>query len=699
MPHTSDGAPPRAAIVILGNDAVLAALPATPVQLAHACLRAGYASVIPASWGDELVAWGCLQTAATHPEATTILCACPHVRERLSRTDGELARFTITLLAPPVAAALYLRALAQPDGIEITYVGECPSARDPAIDVALSPAEFLERLSRRGIVLANEPTVYDSVLPPDRRRHLSMPGGVPAPDALREHGGARRRVDIARVDFAADLAEALLARERTLVHLAPAFACACAGAPDGRAAAEASLVLAGVEPPRAGHPIVDTSVPIDLHVVRERAVPGSSANGSTPHEADARGASPTPAGATTTPGRRRSPAFGALRLSSSVPVTRSGEGRAFPRAYAGKRRTPTSEPALPEAPGDHVSPAAGQTPAPTGAATGREDAPVAQRAAAPAPPAPAPAPAPDTDRPSDEPLAARTTLPRARANGAHPRAESATAAGSAGGSFDGLRQRVQQLVEAAARRVERHPRGFVARVTRAEGVSYRYRIFVPDAWKRGTPVPAILFLHGAGERGSDNSLQTVVGIGRAIRRLGARFPALVVLPQAPLDTVWTGAPARAAVQALDAALNEFDGDPDRVYLTGVSMGAYGAWQLALQYPDRFAAIVPICGGVRPPPENPAMMVRAIPPGTADPAAYVAERLRHLPTWIFHGALDPVIPVDDSRALADAMRTAGAPVRYTELPNVRHNAWDPAYANAELWSWLFAQRRAPAESAR
>jgi predicted peptidase len=111
----------------------------------------------------------------------------------------------------------------------------------------------------------------------------------------------------------------------------------------------------------------------------------------------------------------------------------------------------------------------------------------------------------------------------------------------------------------------------------------------------------ILFLHGAGERGSDGLLQTEVGLGTAVRRFAARYPALIVFPQARADSLWTGTMEDQAMAALAAVEREFRTDPRRVYLTGNSMGGYGTWHFALHHPGRFAALVVVCGGVMPSP--------------------------------------------------------------------------------------------------
>ena len=233
-------------------------------------------------------------------------------------------------------------------------------------------------------------------------------------------------------------------------------------------------------------------------------------------------------------------------------------------------------------------------------------------------------------------------------------------------------------------------RGFVSRTVLVDNVTRRFQVFIPRHWQPGGRWPVILFLHGAGERGDDGVLQTQVGLGPAIRRQMERFPAIVVFPQAPKDSTWSGHAGRVALRALEQTMQELEGDPTRVYLTGVSMGGYGTWQLTLEQPTRFAALVPVCGGLRRPRVNTRLRVTAIDTEDGDPYTSAAERLRTVPVWIFHGGADPVIPVTESRKMAEALKRLGAPVRYTEYPGVGHNSWDPAYAEPDLWQWLWAQ---------
>jgi predicted peptidase len=234
--------------------------------------------------------------------------------------------------------------------------------------------------------------------------------------------------------------------------------------------------------------------------------------------------------------------------------------------------------------------------------------------------------------------------------------------------------------------------GFLNREMTAGGTRYPYVVYVPRDWSAAKRWPVVLFLHGAGERGTDGLRATQIGAGSAIRANPERVPAIVVFPQAPPDERWIGAPADAAIEALDRTMAEFSGDPDRVYLTGLSMGGYGSWHLALAHPDRFAALAPVCGGIVP--AGTATSTRRSPftEGAADPYAFTAQALRHLPVWIFHGTDDTVVLPSESRKMHEALVAAGANVRYTELPGVGHNAWDSAYGDAKFWQWLFEQRR-------
>lgn len=234
--------------------------------------------------------------------------------------------------------------------------------------------------------------------------------------------------------------------------------------------------------------------------------------------------------------------------------------------------------------------------------------------------------------------------------------------------------------------------GFLIRSVKVHGTTYAYSVYVPHAFDASRHWPVILFLHGSGERGSDGLRSTQIGVATAIRANPERVPAIVVFPQAPVDSRWLGEPADAAMAALETSIAEFHGDRRRVYLTGLSMGGYGTYHLALAHPDTFAALVIVCGGLMPHETTTAVQQSPLTIGAGDPYAFTAHALRHLPIRIFHGDADPVIPVAESRRMAEALTAEGADVRYVEFPGVGHNAWDRAFGDAQLWDWLLKQHR-------
>jgi predicted peptidase len=212
-----------------------------------------------------------------------------------------------------------------------------------------------------------------------------------------------------------------------------------------------------------------------------------------------------------------------------------------------------------------------------------------------------------------------------------------------------------------------------------QGREHRYMVFVPWNYDRSRPHPAILFLHGAGEIGTDGSLPTTAGFGPAIREREESFPFFAVFPQSERGGWLAGhAEASRALNILAAVTTEFNLDPDRIHLTGVSMGGYGVWSLAIEYPGKWASIVPVSGGGTP---------------------ALAWKIAGVPCWCFHGADDEIIPVQESREMVEAVRAAGGDPIYTEYAAVPHNCWDLAYRTGELYVWMTAQtlRRAKARS--
>jgi predicted peptidase len=220
--------------------------------------------------------------------------------------------------------------------------------------------------------------------------------------------------------------------------------------------------------------------------------------------------------------------------------------------------------------------------------------------------------------------------------------------------------------------------GFLSRAFKdAKGQTSRYALFVPHDYSPERPVPVILFLHGGGEAGTDGQKQTEVGLGPAVRARAATFPFLVVFPQAQervpatFGTWLPGQPdGDRALAILDEVQEEYSTDRKRVYLTGISVGGFGTWQLAAAYPDRWAAIVPVC---------------AIGPRTK------VDALKRIPCWCFHDDADGNVPVDHSRDMVNLLKEAGGEPRYTEYPGVGHDCWDKAYATDELYEWLLKQQ--------
>lgn len=232
--------------------------------------------------------------------------------------------------------------------------------------------------------------------------------------------------------------------------------------------------------------------------------------------------------------------------------------------------------------------------------------------------------------------------------------------------------------------------GFLDRNLRLGHWDHHYQLFRPRSAlpERGWPV--ILFLHGAGERGRDGLLPTQVGLGPAIRRHVDRFPGLVVFPQLADGRGWSQPDgAELAMACLTRTRQDETVDPARIYLTGLSMGGTGVWYLGARHPETFAALVPVCGGVN----HPAA-------ASGDPAADEnlplyrtrAAAIGQTPVWAFHGADDPIVAVGFTRRMIGALHCLGSPARYTEYQPCGHEAWEPAYAEPELWRWLFGQRR-------
>jgi predicted peptidase len=227
---------------------------------------------------------------------------------------------------------------------------------------------------------------------------------------------------------------------------------------------------------------------------------------------------------------------------------------------------------------------------------------------------------------------------------------------------------------------ERAPHGQHAhrfQTTLEKTVAMQYLLFLPQDYSRQADRkwPAIVFLHGAGERGNEISLVSVHGPPKIVKER-PDFPFVVISPQCAEGETWD-------VEKLDVLLDEILGaynvDPDRVYLTGLSMGGYGTWEWASSEPSRFAAAVPICGGGDP------LKVRLA-------SGERRRRLSTLPIWAFHGARDSVVALTESERMIAAYREVGNDPRLTIYPEAQHDSWTPTYANPELYEWLLQQSR-------
>jgi predicted peptidase len=202
-------------------------------------------------------------------------------------------------------------------------------------------------------------------------------------------------------------------------------------------------------------------------------------------------------------------------------------------------------------------------------------------------------------------------------------------------------------------------------------VGLRYLLFLPEDYQThpGKKWPLILFLHGAGERGDDLELIKQHGIAKIVEEQ-PDFPFIAVSPQCPADAMWW-----EYLPTLEATVNqvaaEYAVDEQRIYLTGLSMGGYGTWGLAMTYPDLFAAVAPICGGGIP---ESAMIIRDIP------------------VWAFHGAEDPAVPLEASQRMVDALQDVGGNVRFTVYPGVGHDSWTQTYEDPELYEWFLQHSR-------
>lgn len=198
-------------------------------------------------------------------------------------------------------------------------------------------------------------------------------------------------------------------------------------------------------------------------------------------------------------------------------------------------------------------------------------------------------------------------------------------------------------------------------------VQMSYLLYLPKDYEQQESWPLLLFLHGSGERGDDLELVKVHGPPKLVAA-GKDFPFIVVSPQCPKDQWWEPIELVALLNDLS---DKYKVDDNRIYVTGLSMGGFGTWQLASYAPDRLAAIAPICGGGE---------------------KYWAKQFAHLPVWAFHGAKDTGVPLERSQLMVDELKKNGGNPRLTVYPEAGHDSWTETYENPKLYEWLLEQKR-------
>ncbi len=223
--------------------------------------------------------------------------------------------------------------------------------------------------------------------------------------------------------------------------------------------------------------------------------------------------------------------------------------------------------------------------------------------------------------------------------------------------------------------------------TGADGKTLPYRLLKPLNYNPKEKYPLVVFLHGAGERGDDNDKQLVHGVPEFLTPENRKdYPCFLIAPQCPEGKKWVevdwsaeseiqpkgpSEPMQLTLGLIDQMRKDYPIDGKRIYVTGLSMGGFGAWDVIARRPDLFAAAVPICGG-------------------GDEAT--ATKIAKIPIWAFHGAKDPAVNVNRTRHMIAALKKAGGEPKYTEYPDEGHASWVPAYKDAAMMKWLFGQKK-------
>lgn len=240
---------------------------------------------------------------------------------------------------------------------------------------------------------------------------------------------------------------------------------------------------------------------------------------------------------------------------------------------------------------------------------------------------------------------------------------------------------------------------FVFRSVDVGGKTYAYRIYFPKRRDASTKTPVMLYLHGGGSRGDDNRSQ-VDGLGSAIAPVKDKIEFIIVVPQCRKNTYWAASEmTNYALAALDETVREFKGDQTRLYLAGFSLGGYGTWQIAAANPGKFAALIPVAGGVvgeRPIAQRDReLMIPELLKMLDSPEPYkaVATAIGQTPVWVFHGAKDESVPVEFSRKMVEALKIVGNKnVKYIEYENDGHMIFGKSLSEPGFLEWLAQQKK-------
>jgi predicted peptidase len=233
---------------------------------------------------------------------------------------------------------------------------------------------------------------------------------------------------------------------------------------------------------------------------------------------------------------------------------------------------------------------------------------------------------------------------------------------------------------------------FPVRASKEGSQEFKFRIYVPKGVEPNQKMGVMLYLHGADERGSDNENQLSAPAPLIINNPN-NFRFIIVFPQCPAGRFWDKEMIERAMAQLDQTVREFSANEGRLYLAGFSLGGYGVWTTAAMYPGKFAAIIPMSGRVLPRPGERSRVASEILTlaDTSDPYSAFARRIGRTPVWIFHGTDDNIVPIENSRRMAKALKEAGnEQVKYSELENTGHVTLNSAFSNPDLFKWLNEQ---------